>query len=335
MRAPRATSGLTTLATLLIILLALHYTASVVVPVLTAVFIAAAAKPLIDVVHNRGASLAASIAAAIATVALVMTGLALLTVRSALTLREEFPAYKVKLFALKNQLMLWIDERGLSELTDGSSVDLMPFAGTAIGGTLGFFGKTLLVSIIAIFLLVDLTRADRRGHIPDSARLQLERVQHYLGVKALASAATGIAAALWTWGWGLDAPLLWGLLAFLLNFIPVFGSIIAAIPPVIMAMLDIGPAAGGLVAGGYLVINFGIGNGIEPKLMGDALGISPAVVLLAVMIWTWTFGTMGALLAVPLTVAAKIYFESTSDMTWVADILGGAKASPPSGQPVR
>ena len=121
---------------------------------------------------------------------------------------------------------------------------------------------------------------------------------------------------------GVDYPVLWGALAFLLNFIPNIGSIIAAVPPVLLALIQLGVAQAALVAGGFLVINMAIGNFLEPRYMGQGLGLSTLVVFLSLVFWGWVLGPVGMLLSVPLTIAVKIALEVRPDTRWMAIMLG-------------
>ncbi|MCP4662366.1 MAG: AI-2E family transporter, partial [bacterium] len=117
-------------------------------------------------------------------------------------------------------------------------------------------------------------------------------------------------------------PLLWGLTAFICNYIPNVGSILAAVPPVLLAALDMGPAPAVLVAFGYLVINTGVGNFLEPHLMGRQFGISTLVVVLSLIFWGWVWGPVGMLLSLPLTMVLKITLENTEDFRWLAQLMG-------------
>lgn len=111
------------------------------------------------------------------------------------------------------------------------------------------------------------------------------------------------------------------IVAFALNFIPTFGSIIAAIPPTLLAMLLISPTAGIIVAGGYLVINTVLGSCLEPMLLGRQFGIVTSMVLLSVIFWGWVWGPIGMLLAVPITMLIKLGLESSKDLAWIAQLI--------------
>ena len=119
--------------------------------------------------------------------------------------------------------------------------------------------------------------------------------------------------------------MLWGLLAFILNYVPTIGSILAAIPAVALGMLQLGPGMGLLLALGYLVINTVIGNGLEPRAMGAALGISPLVVFFSLLVWGFLLGPVGALVSVPLTVVVRIYLARVPELAWLAVLLGPAQ----------
>ena len=124
---------------------------------------------------------------------------------------------------------------------------------------------------------------------------------------------------------GVDFALLWGLLAFLLNYIPTLGMFIATIPPVVVALIQFGPGSALLVLAGYGVINFTLGNFVEPRIMGRALGLSPLVVFMSMVFWGWLWGPIGALFAVPLTMVIRDLLANTEDLRWAAVLLGSAE----------
>jgi len=123
---------------------------------------------------------------------------------------------------------------------------------------------------------------------------------------------------------GVDFPVLWGVVAFALNFVPNVGSIVAAIPPILLAFVQYGWERAVVVAVGYIVINTVIGNVLEPRLMGRKLGLSSLVVWLSLVFWGWVWGPVGMLLSVPLTMLVKLLLERSDDLRWVAVLLGPA-----------
>ena len=147
-------------------------------------------------------------------------------------------------------------------------------------------------------------------------------VKQYMALKTLISLATGSIVAVFLYITGVSYPLLWGLLAFLLNYIPNIGSIIAAIPPVILALIQLGSIKAVIVAGGFLVVNVVMANIVEPRFMGRGVGLSTLVVFLSLLFWGWVLGPVGMLLSVPLTITAKIALASYEESRWLAILLG-------------
>ena len=118
-------------------------------------------------------------------------------------------------------------------------------------------------------------------------------------------------------------------MAFLFNYIPAIGSILAGLPPVLLALILHGfwPALG--VMGCYLVINVMIGNFLEPMLLGDRFGISTVIVILSVLFWGFVWGPVGMLLAIPLTMLVKVMLDNSSDLRWISALMG--KGVPEAG----
>jgi predicted PurR-regulated permease PerM len=193
--------------------------------------------------------------------------------------------------------------------------------------------NTFLILFTMVFILLEASSIGtkvkaafgRRGSSLDGPRKFLNDLGRYLGIKTAVSMVTGLLATLLTWAIGLDFPLLWGMLAFLLNYIPTVGSIIAAVPAVLMALMQYGPAEASTTAIGFLVINVIFGNIVEPRLMGYGVGISPLVVFIGLVFWGWVFGPVGMLLAVPLTMTLKLALESDDRSRWIAVLIGSER----------
>ena len=150
----------------------------------------------------------------------------------------------------------------------------------------------------------------------------IESFNRYLALKTLFSLATGVVIGIWLAVLGVDFALLWGLLAFLLNFVPNIGSIIAAIPAIFLAFIQLGWGPALLTCLGYIVVNVVFGSILEPKFMGRRLGLSTLVVFLSLVFWGWVLGPVGMVLSVPLTMIVKIAMESNEDTRWIAILLG-------------
>lgn len=194
-----------------------------------------------------------------------------------------------------------------------------------LGHVVGFFGTSLVVLILTVFMLSEARMFGRRFNAislargPDMERMlsATRDIQRYLAIKTAISLVTGFLAGLLCWAAGLDFYILWGILAFALNFIPVIGSLIAGVPPVILALLVSGFPTAVLVAVGYLIINNFLGNFLEPMLVGRRFGISSLVVVISVFFWGWVWGPLGMLLAVPLTMVLKVILDGSEEFRWI------------------
>jgi predicted PurR-regulated permease PerM len=277
---------------------------------------------------------------AIGTVAGTLIGTSLIDFTTTL------PAYQEKLQREEAALVRWLSAHGL-EVSSRLLADafdpgqLLRIAGRIFTGVGDVLGKVALILIMTIFILLEVSaisakiRAAFRDPERQFARLDriTENVRRYLAVKTLFSLVTGVAVAVWLGILGVDYALLWGLLAFLLNYIPNIGSIIAAVPALILAFLQMGFGGALITAIGYLLVNVVMGNFIEPRVMGARVGLSTLVVFLSLVFWGWVLGPVGMLLSVPLTMILKIVLEETEETRWIAVLLG-PKPSPAERAPI-
>jgi len=215
------------------------------------------------------------------------------------------------------------------------------FAGKLINGFVGMLSNLFLILLTTVFILLEGAGipAKLRAAFPgDGAPLSKatavgRSVQAYLGVKTLMSFSTAVCVTVLVSALGLSHAVLWGLVAFLLNFVPSIGSIIAALPVVLLALVEDGTGTALGVLAGYVAINMIIGNVIEPRLMGRRLGLSPLVVFLSLLFWGWVWGPAGMLLSVPLTVMVKIILEGRDETRWIGVLLGPEAEARGTGSP--
>ena len=146
--------------------------------------------------------------------------------------------------------------------------------------------------------------------------------------KTFVSAVMGVLSGLGVWLIGLDFPVLWGLIAFLFNYVPNIGPVLAAIPPLALSLLQLGVGGTLLIALLFLALHLVLGNILEPQLFGRRLGLSSLVVWASLIFWGWVWGPIGMLLSVPLTVIARIVLENSRELRWIAILL----ASDPPGE---
>lgn len=195
----------------------------------------------------------------------------------------------------------------------------MRYTATILNALTTVFANAFLIVFTVVFLLLELPSLPSKmaALVPHPDRA-LERfrtfnygMQRYLNLKTIISLATGVSVGVWVDLLGVDFPTLWGMLAFLLNYIPNIGSLIAAVPAILMGFIQFGLGHAILVAVGYLVVNVTFGNLVEPRVMGKGLGLSTLVVWLSLVFWGWILGPMGMLLSVPLTMTIRIALESS------------------------
>ncbi len=230
----------------------------------------------------------------------------------------------------------------LAELRNVRFAQIWDLGIGAVGRVLSFFATFGVVIVLTVFMLLEAQVFSRRfGAIREARGPNFERMigamrdtQRYLGIKTLLSLATGFFAGVLCWVAGLDFFLLWGILAFVMNFIPVVGSLIASIPPILLALIarDGGPTDAIVVAGGYGLINMFLDNFVQPLLLGRRFGLSILVVVLCVLFWGWLWGLIGIILAVPLTMILKVVLENSDEFRWVAVAIG--QDSRPHDDPV-
>jgi AI-2 transport protein TqsA len=253
-------------------------------------------------------------------------------------LHEELPGYQDRIQALFTGVAAWLGELGI-EAGRAAIEDLVrPAAAFSfvrqIGGGLGsVLANIFLILLTIIFILFEASEFREkvrdalggRSAVVGSFHEFSNRLQKYLRIKTLVSLMTGGTIALWLWVVGLDFAMLWGVLAFLLNYVPNIGSIIAAVPALLLALVALDWGGVLLVLAGYLVVNIVFGNIVEPRMMGKGLGLSTLVVFLSLVFWGWVLGPVGMLLSGPLTMAVKIALETDSRTRWFAVLLGPAR----------
>lgn len=235
----------------------------------------------------------------------------------------------------------WLKLHNMESALDGvaeaiSPEKVMALSGQVFGAAATFLSVMVLVLILMTFFLsethvykknLDLISSQEGPDFQKAVRAAAD-IQRYLWIKTIISFTTGFLAWLLCYLVGVDFPLLWGIVAFALNFIPTIGSIVAAIPPVLLALIVISPGAAIIVMLGYLAINMTLGNFLEPMLLGRQFGIATAVVLLSVLFWGWIWGPIGMLLAVPLTMIIKLALENSRDLKWVATLISKSRDTP-------
>jgi predicted PurR-regulated permease PerM len=331
---PRHTNVPVTLAALVIVIAGIKTAQVLLVPFLLAFFISIiCAGPFFWLQQRK---VPASLALLIVVSGVMLGGLVVVSlISSSLNdFTRDVPFYQEKLRVQTLVLFDWLDRVGIKISKDillehFNPAAIMQSAGTMLAKAGGVLTNSFLILLTVIFILFEAAGMPNklRAALPDaeSSLNSFEKfvtsVRQYLAIKTLVSLGTGLCVSIGLFFLGLDYAPLWGLLAFLFNYIPNVGSIIAAVPAVLLAVvqLDLGHAL--LVAALYLIVNVIMGNAVEPRLMGQKLGLSALVIFISLVFWGWVLGPVGMLLSVPLTMVVKIALEVNESTRWLAILL--------------
>jgi predicted PurR-regulated permease PerM len=327
--------ALVTIAALFVVAVGMKWAESLIVPLLVAAFVAASTAPIVRWLCKAGVPTFLAVTGTILVLLLGLSAFAALTSIAASDLASSLPRLEQSMAATKRDVADWlagqrlsrfapmvmrVDPGELSERVIASLVLSVPDAASSFG----------VVLFLAVFLLLEaatlqskLARAfNWQSERFTAVRNAIDEIQKYLLAKTWLSAMMGVLCGAYCALLGVDNPVLWGLVTFALNYVPVFGAFIATIGPVGMAALELGAGRALIVLAGLLVIHNVIGNVVEPKVFGRTLGLSPLVVVLAIVTWGWILGPVGALLSVPLTMVLKIVLSHVDDLKWLAILLG-------------
>lgn len=319
-------------ACLVVVVHGLKIASPVLLPFSLALFLAILSAPLMLGLQKRGVPRVIAVLISVLAIVGILSVVIFLATESLSQFQAAVPKYRKQLEGLLRDGVDWLVLHGvpvaadlpLSLIDPGAVID---FAQGTVARVATMLSSTFLVLLIMVFMLAEASSFPDKlrfllGERADLGRFSkiVREVQQYLGIKTGVSLVTGLLAGLWTALLGIDFPILWGIVAFAFNYIPTIGSIIAAIPPVILGLFG-GLGDAFLVMVGYVAINVTFGNIIEPTLQGRQFGISTLVVILSLVFWGWVWGPLGMLLSVPLTMVLKIALENTDDLRWIAVLL--------------
>jgi predicted PurR-regulated permease PerM len=323
------------LASLVVVIAGLKLAAPLMVPFFAALFLAILTLPLLTWLEGHRVPRLLAVSLAVLANLLAIGLLGLLLSGSVASFVEAAPRYQAQLVTLLDRLVRALEARGVPAarwLEEGlfDAASMVDLVGSTLRGVASLFTDLLLVITTMVFLLLEVSALPAKLQVAFGqqqaallwryARIRLE-VQQYLMMKTVVSVVMGLFSGLGVWLVGLDFPLLWGVTAFLFNYIPNIGPILAAIPPLLLSMVQLGLGPTLLIALLFLALHLGIGNILEPMLFGRRLGLSSLVVWLSLIFWGWVWGPVGMLLSVPLTVIARIVFENSRELRWIAVLL--------------
>lgn len=321
-------------ASAVIVLAGLKAAQSLLIPFLLALFLSIISAPAVSWLAARRVPVGAAVLLVVLVLLALFIAFGAVVGGSVNEFATFATQYQDRFDELVNSLDDWLEAHrvettSLDTLSMVQPGRLMNLLGGALKSLTAVLSNLFLILLTLIFLLLEATTLPIKmkaiggggGLRMETLRPIITQVQRYLAIKTATSLTTGVLIGVWTTIVGLEFAVVWGLLAFLLNYIPNIGSIVAALPAVLLALVQEGIAYAVLVAIGYVVVNIGIGNFIEPYLMGRVAGLSTLVVFLSLVFWGWMWGSIGMLLSVPLTMILKILFENTDDLKWIAILL--------------
>ena len=302
------------LASIFVVLFGIRGTASIINPILLAVVITITVLPIPGRLTKRGLPGWLALVLTILAVVLLL-GLVILTVFFSVTkLSTELPVYMAEAAATTTEATGSEAAETATQLT----IQMGPVLQGVIASVLDLlvqFGMALFIFFFMISAAMALPGAVRMGldpRAPIISRISklTEDVRHYLTILTGVNFLVGLGDTIFLLILGVDYALLWGLLAWFMGYIPSIGFMIALIPPVLMAYAQYGLQTALIVLVGYILINGGVQNFIQPKIMGQGLKISPVVVFIGLFVWGYLLGGIGALLAVPLTLLVLVIMEN-------------------------
>lgn len=341
-------SLLVTAAALVILVAGLRAGQSIILPLLLAAFVAVLCIPLLSWLTRHRVPPVVAVVIVILVAILGLVGVALVVGSAVNDFADRVPFYEKRFKLLHTGTQAWLTDLGVPITFDrlysvANPGTIMGIVSSALAAMAATLSNLLLVLFVVIFILLEaggfrkkmVAALAARNDVSDEDtenRLQqleevVQNVQSYLAWKTIISIGTALCVGLYCYFLGVDFPILWALLAFLLNFVPNIGSLLAAGPPVLLSLVQLGPGSALALAVGYVVINTIFGNVVEPLVLGRKLGLSSLVVFLSLIVWGFVWGPVGMLLSVPLTVMVRIALEANPDTRWIAVLLGPSPES--------
>jgi len=323
------------MATLSIVFMAMKFSAGIIVPFLISVSIAILLAPLLNYLETKHIPRSLSLILLIVLVLVPVVALGGYIgeevrnfVQNYQTIEKEFDLWLVQMSEKISQLGITLTHNDLREALDQSK--LAELIQVLAKQTKNQFSNIFLIFFIVAFILVESNYLyskflkvmnDRKGSTKDGMEI-IEKIKRYFLIKVKTSLLTALWILLVLWFYDMRFALLWATLVFFLNFIPVVGSIFAAIPAVLLALIDHSLMTAVWIAMWYVIANTVVGNILEPHIMGKGLGLSALTIFLSMIFWGWMFGPAGMILSVPLTMGMQFLFDQYDETKWLAFMLG-------------
>lgn len=318
-------------AAAIILTLGMQAISTILVPVFFSIFAYLIFAPLVHWLQRKGVPGTVSVGLVILLFIVVAIATGLLVVGSLLQLSTRIPNYETQLMIILEKLADYLPSAGFSIESVLRDIGAFAFGITAgiLTGVLNAGTTTGLIVITTTFLLLDAAGAPKKvqKEIESQSFLVLQVTEfgknliNYIVIRTETNLLGGIGTAILLLIGGIDFAILWGILTFLLAYIPYIGFILAAIPPMLLGLFKYGPIGALAVLVGISIVNALVENVLFPSLAGKGLKLSPSVVFLSLFYWSYVLGTAGALIAIPLTMVVKMILESSEETHWLAKLM--------------
>lgn len=332
---PAAVLVLVGLAAAVVLLGGLRVASSIVGPLVLAFVIAVGVYPVQQLLDDHMPRWTAVVLTIVVTYLGLGAFVGLLAI-SAAQFTEILPEYGARIDQIVRDTLEFAQRFGVSQEQIDEAVgfidpaSLFDVIGSVLFGLVGTFSNLLFILVLLFFLLIDAGTmpqrmaavADRAPGVARSLRELTSGIRRFLVVTTIFGAVVAVIDVGILYLFGVPLPLLWGLLSFVTNYIPNVGFVIGLIPPAIFALLEGGPVTALWVVALWSLANFVVQTLVQPKIVGDAVGLSVSATVLSVFVWGWVLGVLGALLAVPLSLAAKeLLFDEDSPRGWISPLI--------------
>ncbi len=321
-------------ASIVAILAGMRAASTILAPMMLALLISVAWAPGSAWLQKKGWRPSIAALTGIVIGVLVLGLFALLVWASLLQLQGKLPSYQTRIAALQVQARAMMVRLPFDTSQVFSSEAVQPgalvgYALTAIKKLSATAGKLVVLIVLMAFMMLEGVRyPDKLNHAFASfpgAKARFSRfgsvMRGYITVNSVFGLIAAVINTSLLLALGVDFALLWGVLSFLLSFVPNVGFIVALVPPAALALIEFGVGRALMTVGGYTIINFLVDNVIKPRFVAESVDLAPIIVVLSLLFWGWLLGPMGALVAVPLSIAAKFLFESFEDSRWMATLM--------------
>jgi predicted PurR-regulated permease PerM len=325
------------IAAAFVLIVGLARLSSVIAPTFLALVLTVTVAPVRTYLVGRGVPSWVGATAAILTVTVGVVVFVALLVVSVARFAGLVPQYADQAAAVTGDVKQWLTSIGIAPEQAGAMLSslnfgkLVSFLGGLLAGLLSSVTSLAFILTLVLFTCMDAssftTSLDRLRHERPGFVEAMSGFTHgtrrYLLVSTVFGLAVAVIDTLLLWALGVPAPVLWGLLAFITNYIPNIGFVIGLVPPAVLALLEGGPSLALTVVALYSVVNLVIQSVIQPKLVGDAVGLSATLTFLSLIVWAGILGPIGAVMAVPLTLLVKaVLVDVDPQSLWVGALLG-------------